>query len=72
MQSPALIGIPSVPPASNPAGQPRQISDLSSNFMSADLMQSIAALEDLDPMFQTDFEQDFREWFDPAGVDSLK
>ncbi|OJA10069.1 hypothetical protein AZE42_10563 [Rhizopogon vesiculosus] len=29
----------SVPPASNPAGQPQQIPDLSSNFMSAEFMQ---------------------------------
>jgi hypothetical protein len=72
-QSPAPNGTPSVPPAANPASQPQQpISDLTSGFMSADFMQSMSALEDLDPsMFRTDFEQDFREWFDPSpsGVD---
>ncbi|KAG1882511.1 hypothetical protein F4604DRAFT_1744520 [Suillus subluteus] len=66
-QSPALNGIRSVPPISNPASQPQP--NLS-NFMSSDFIQSMAALEDLDPsMFRTDFEQDFREWFDPTGVD---
>ena len=73
-QSPAPNGTPSVPPASNPASQPQQpTSDLlSTNFMSADFMQSMSALDDLDPMFRTDFEQDFREWFDPTGVESMK
>ncbi|KAG1787495.1 uncharacterized protein HD556DRAFT_1246775 [Suillus plorans] len=73
-QSPAPNGTPSVPPASNPASQPQpNLSDLPPNFMSSDFMQSMSALEDLDPsMFRTDFEQDFREWFDPGGVDHLK
>ncbi|KAG2033208.1 hypothetical protein BDR03DRAFT_703159 [Suillus americanus] len=65
-QSPALNGIRS--PASNPASQPQP--NLPPNFMSSDFIQSMSALEDLDPsMFQTDFERDFREWFDPTGVD---
>lgn len=70
-QSPAPNGTPSVPPASNPASQPQpNLSDLAPNFMSSDFIQSMSALEDLDPsMFRTDFEQDFREWFDPTGVD---
>lgn len=70
-QSPAPNGTPSVPPASNPPSQPQpSLSDLPTNFMSSDFMQSMTALEDLDPsMFRTDFEQDFREWFDPTGVD---
>jgi collagen type III alpha len=70
-QSPAPNGTPSVPPASNPASQPQpNLSDLTPNFMSSDFIQSMSALEDLDPsMFRTDFEQDFREWFDPTGVD---
>ncbi|KAG2364643.1 hypothetical protein BDR07DRAFT_1401021 [Suillus spraguei] len=69
-ESPAPNGTPSGPLASNPASQPQSnLSDLPFNFISSDLLQSMAALEDLDPsMFRTDFEQDFREWFDPAGV----
>jgi len=57
---------PSVSPASNPTSQPQ-------SNLSSDSMQSISALEDLDPsMFETDFEQDFREWFYPEGVEHLK
>ncbi|KAG2115854.1 uncharacterized protein F5147DRAFT_382645 [Suillus discolor] len=57
---------PSVPPASNPTSQPQ-------SNLSSDSMQSISALEDLDPsMFRTHFEQDFREWFDPGCVERLK
>ncbi|KAG2072423.1 hypothetical protein BDR04DRAFT_1096680 [Suillus decipiens] len=69
-ESPAPNGTPSVPLASIPASQPQSnLSDLPLNFMSSDFMQSMTALEDLySSMFRTDFEQDFREWFDPDGV----
>jgi hypothetical protein len=70
-QSPTLNWTRSVPLASNPASQSQpNPSDLTPNFMSSDFIQSMAALEDLDPsMFRTDFERDFREWFDLTGVD---
>ncbi|KAG1738988.1 hypothetical protein EDB19DRAFT_1852109 [Suillus lakei] len=71
-QFPAQNGVPSVlPPIWNFASQSQpNLSNLPPNFMSSNFIQSMSALEDLDPsMFRTDFEQDFREWFDSTGVD---
>ncbi|KIM68164.1 hypothetical protein SCLCIDRAFT_1008163 [Scleroderma citrinum Foug A] len=68
--------------AANPAVQPTSASlpAVPPNFLSSDFMESVASsLEDFDPqvLFRQDetginFEQDFREWFSPEGMESMR
>lgn len=68
-------------PTMNPAVQPTSsaLPDVPSSFLSNDFMQSVAnTLEEFDPqvLFRQDdginFEQDFREWFSPEGMEGMR
>ena len=71
-------GTPTMNPAVQPTSNP--LSDVPSSFLSNDFMQSVAnTLEDFDPqvLFRQDeaginFEQDFREWFNPDDMEGMR
>ncbi|KAG1818149.1 uncharacterized protein BJ212DRAFT_126564 [Suillus subaureus] len=63
-------------PSSNPTGSALGTVPPTPNTTNASIRQSPALngihsvpLASNEPMFRADFERDFREWFDPTGVD---